>query len=74
MFTTSRLIAFSLFATLASALPTSKRAPKLQNLTKDEALSLIRQATAAPVYTSCSQPNTVALTFGMCQSTFEHSD
>ncbi|KAG8955180.1 Carbohydrate esterase 4 protein [Tulasnella sp. 424] len=64
MFTTPRILAFSLLATLAAALPaTDKRAPKLHEFDEHEALSVVRQATAAPVYTACSVPNTVAITF-----------
>ncbi|KAG8955182.1 Carbohydrate esterase 4 protein [Tulasnella sp. 424] len=64
MFTTSRILAFSLLATLASALPaTNKRAPKLHDYTEHEAIALVRQATAATVYTACSVPNAVAITF-----------
>ncbi|KAG8909125.1 Carbohydrate esterase 4 protein, partial [Tulasnella sp. 408] len=58
MFTTSRILAASLLATLASALPTS-----LPKLSKDQALNVVRQATGGTVYTSCSAPNTVAITF-----------
>ncbi|KAG8922108.1 Carbohydrate esterase 4 protein [Tulasnella sp. 417] len=57
MFTTSRLLAVSLLATIASALPT------VRELSTGEALHVIRQATLAPVYTACSTPNTVAITF-----------
>ncbi|KIO23652.1 carbohydrate esterase family 4 protein [Tulasnella calospora MUT 4182] len=58
MFTTSRILAVSLLATLASALPTT-----LPKLSKDQALKMVRQATGGAVYTSCSVPNTVAITF-----------
>lgn len=63
---TSRILALSLLATLASALPTkiTERAPGLRDLTEDEALSLVERATLAPVYSKCSAPNTVAITFG----------
>ncbi|KIO18311.1 carbohydrate esterase family 4 protein [Tulasnella calospora MUT 4182] len=65
MFTASRLLAFSLLATLASALPANftERAPELGDLTEDEALSLVERATQAPVYSKCTAPNTVAITF-----------
>lgn len=62
MFTTSRILAVSLLATVVSALPT-KVADQLSGLSKDEALHVVRQATLAPVYTACSTPNTVAITF-----------
>ncbi|KAG8939902.1 Carbohydrate esterase 4 protein [Tulasnella sp. 424] len=65
MFTTSRILAFSLLATLASALPANftERAPELGDLTDDEALSLVERATLAPVYSKCTTANTVAITF-----------
>ncbi|KAG8915705.1 Carbohydrate esterase 4 protein [Tulasnella sp. 408] len=65
MFATSRVLAFSLLATLASALPANitARAPELGDLTEDEALSLVERATLAPVYSKCTTPNTVAITF-----------
>ncbi|KAG8909930.1 Carbohydrate esterase 4 protein, partial [Tulasnella sp. 408] len=58
MFTTSRILAVSLLATLASALPTT-----LPKLTKDQALKIIRQETGSTVYSACSVPGTVAITF-----------
>ncbi|KAG8915707.1 Carbohydrate esterase 4 protein [Tulasnella sp. 408] len=62
---TSRIFAFSLLATLASALPANitARAPDLGDLTEDEALSLVERATLATVYSKCTTPNTVAITF-----------
>ncbi|KAG8955193.1 Carbohydrate esterase 4 protein [Tulasnella sp. 424] len=62
MFTTSRILAFSLLATLASALPANitERAPELG---EDEALSLVERATLAPVYSKCTTAKTVAITF-----------
>ncbi|KAG9048548.1 Carbohydrate esterase 4 protein [Tulasnella sp. UAMH 9824] len=65
MFTTSRLLALSLLATLVSALPANftERAPELGDLTEDEALSLVERATLAPVYSKCTTANTVAITF-----------
>lgn len=70
MFTTSRLLALSLLATLVSALPANftERAPELGDLTEDEALSLVERATLATVYSKCTTANTVALTFGACFS------
>ncbi|KAG9019784.1 Carbohydrate esterase 4 protein [Tulasnella sp. 427] len=64
MFTTTRILAFSLLATLVSALPANltERTPELGDLTEDEAFSLVERASAA-VYTKCSTANTVALTF-----------
>ncbi|KAG8912872.1 Carbohydrate esterase 4 protein [Tulasnella sp. 417] len=58
MFTKSRILAVSLLASLASALPTT-----LPKLSKDQALKMVRQATGAPVYTACTVPSTVAITF-----------
>ncbi|KAG8937692.1 Carbohydrate esterase 4 protein [Tulasnella sp. 408] len=65
MFTTSRVLAFSLLATLASALPANitARGPELEDLTEDEALSLVERTTLAPVYSKCTTSNTVAITF-----------
>ncbi|KIO18312.1 carbohydrate esterase family 4 protein [Tulasnella calospora MUT 4182] len=65
MLTTSRLFAFSLLATLASALPANftERTPELGDLTEDEALSLVERATRTPVYSQCTTANTVAITF-----------
>ncbi|KAG8937690.1 Carbohydrate esterase 4 protein [Tulasnella sp. 408] len=62
---TSRIFAFSLLATLAFVLPANitARAPDLGDLTEDEALSLVERATLAPVYSKCTTPNTVAITF-----------
>ncbi|KAG9036565.1 Carbohydrate esterase 4 protein [Tulasnella sp. UAMH 9824] len=58
MFTTSRILAASLLAALASALPTT-----LPKLTKDQALKVIRQETGGSVISACTVPNTVAITF-----------
>ncbi|KAG9019780.1 Carbohydrate esterase 4 protein [Tulasnella sp. 427] len=58
MFTTSRILAFSFLTTLASALP----AKIAESLTEDEAWSLMKRAPAT-VYTACSAPKTVAITF-----------
>ncbi|KAG8928095.1 Carbohydrate esterase 4 protein [Tulasnella sp. 417] len=65
MFTGSRILAFSLLATLAAAVPAnlSGRAPELEDFTEDEALSLVERAALAPVYSKCTTPNTVAITF-----------
>ncbi|KAG9048544.1 Carbohydrate esterase 4 protein [Tulasnella sp. UAMH 9824] len=65
MFTTSRLLAFSFLASLASALPAdiTPPAPELEDLTDDKALSLVERATLAPVYSKCTTSNTVAITF-----------
>ncbi|KAG8922972.1 hypothetical protein FRC01_013380, partial [Tulasnella sp. 417] len=65
MFTTPRLLAFSLLATLAAALPANltERAPELGDLSEDEALALIERAPLATVYSKCTTANTVAITF-----------
>ncbi|KAG8892169.1 Carbohydrate esterase 4 protein, partial [Tulasnella sp. 408] len=57
MLTTSRILALSLLATLASAHPTPS-----PELTHDQNSNTIRQAMAT-VYNKCSTPNTVAITF-----------
>ncbi|KAG9036566.1 Carbohydrate esterase 4 protein [Tulasnella sp. UAMH 9824] len=57
MLTSSRILAVSLLAALASARPTT-----LSELTQDQHPHTIRQATAT-VYNECSTPNTVAITF-----------
>lgn len=44
------------FAILTAALPA--------NITERDALEMIERATLAPVYSKCTVPNTVALTFG----------
>lgn len=66
MFSTSKILAFSLLATLVSALPANltERTPELGDLSEDEALSLVERAAQASVYTKCSAANTVAITFG----------
>lgn len=66
MFSTARILTFSLLASLVSALPANltERTPELGDITDDEALSMIERATLATVYTKCSTANTVALTFG----------
>ncbi|KAG9019782.1 Carbohydrate esterase 4 protein [Tulasnella sp. 427] len=63
MFTTSRILAFSLLATLVSALPYSERSLEDANISDKDAISLVERATLAPVYNSCTKPNTVAITF-----------
>ncbi|KAG8928091.1 Carbohydrate esterase 4 protein [Tulasnella sp. 417] len=57
MFTTPRIFAASLLATLASALPS-----KLPELPQNQDLNIVRRATAE-VYTQCFAPDTVAITF-----------
>ncbi|KAG8916725.1 Carbohydrate esterase 4 protein, partial [Tulasnella sp. 408] len=59
MFSKSRLFAFSLLATIASALPAKFSKPELS---VDEAFSLFKRAPAS-VYYNCTVPNTVAITF-----------
>ncbi|KAG9019779.1 Carbohydrate esterase 4 protein [Tulasnella sp. 427] len=65
MFAAPRLFALSLLAALAAALPATlgERAPELSDISPDEALSWVERATLAPVYSKCTVPNTVAITF-----------
>ncbi|KAG9041873.1 Carbohydrate esterase 4 protein, partial [Tulasnella sp. UAMH 9824] len=63
MFTTSRILAFSFLAALASALPTAERSTELGDVNEAEAISLVERATLAPVYSKCTASNTVAITF-----------
>ncbi|KAG8955187.1 Carbohydrate esterase 4 protein [Tulasnella sp. 424] len=67
MFGTSRILAFSFLAALASALPSpanlAERTPELSDISESEALSLVERATLAPVYSKCTTANTVAITF-----------
>ncbi|KAG8922976.1 Carbohydrate esterase 4 protein [Tulasnella sp. 417] len=65
MFTASRILAFSLLAAVASALPAAntERSPELGDISEAEAISLVERATLAPVYSKCTLNNTVAITF-----------
>ncbi|KIO17258.1 hypothetical protein M407DRAFT_32014 [Tulasnella calospora MUT 4182] len=65
MFTAARILAFSLLAAVASALPAAntERSPELGDINEAEAISLVERATLAPVYSKCTTANTVAITF-----------
>ncbi|KAG8954082.1 chitin deacetylase, partial [Tulasnella sp. 408] len=65
MFTTSRILAFSFLAALASALPAAntERSTELGDINEAEAISLVERATLAPVYSKCTASNVVAITF-----------